>query len=164
MKSASQGEQSGFGATDDERSIEPLHRQLQLIHERYFRDVADACADSQSRCLSLQTELQRGLEKAYQSQQPELLRDAQDDYQQKIQSLYSDPTLPQQYADAYSSYKAALKRLISEADMSDLGFADIWNLGQSLLSVSTTAMNFPPPTSSPAAVVNDPFTPPAGAV
>lgn len=164
MKPANQGEQSGTVAMDEQRSTEPLHRELQLIHERYFRDVADACADSQSRWLNVQTEFQRRLEKAYQSQEPELFRDAQDDYQQKMQSLYSDPTLPQQYADAYSRYKAALKRLISEADMSDLGFTDIRDLGQSLLSVSTTAMNFPPPSSTPSAVVNDPFTPPSGAV
>lgn len=164
MKPVTQGEQSAPLATDERRSTEPLHRELQLIHERYFRDVADACADSQSRSLSVQTEFQRRLEKAYQSQQPELFRDAQDDYQQKMQSLYSEPTLPQQYADAYDRYKAALQRLISQADMSDLGFTDIWNLGQSLLSVSTTAMNFPPPSSAPAAVVNDPFTPPSGAV
>ncbi|MBQ1543707.1 MAG: hypothetical protein IJC66_08165 [Kiritimatiellae bacterium] len=161
MKSAKQGEQEGIVAMDEERSTEPLHRELQLIHERYFRDVADACADAQSRSLSVQTEFQRKLEKAYQSQQPELFRDAQDDYQQKIQSLYSDATLPQQYADAYDKYKASLKRLISETDMSDVGYGDIWNLGQSLLSVSTTAMNFPSPNAAPSAAVNDPFTPPS---
>lgn len=161
MKSANQGEQIGFVATDEERSTEPLHRELQLIHERYFRDISDAYADSQSRYLGVQTEFQRKLETAYQSQEPELFRDAQDDYQQKMQSLYSDPTLPQQNADAYDRYKAALKRLISEADMSDLGFMDIRDLGQSLLSVSMTAMNFPSPSSAPSAAVNDPFTPPS---
>lgn len=163
MKPANEGEQSGFVATDEERSTEPLHRELQLIHERYFRDVADACADSQSRWLGVQTEFQRRLEKAYQSQEPELFREAQDDYQQKMQSFYSDPTLPQQNADAYDRYKAALKRLISEAEMGDLGFMDIRDLGQSLLAVSSTAMNYPSPSATPSAVVNDPFTPPSGA-
>jgi hypothetical protein len=162
MKPANEGEQSASVVADEERSTEPLHRKLQLIHERYFRDVADACADSQSRYLSVQTEFQRSLEQAYQSQEPELFRNAQDDYQQKMQSLYGDPTLPQQNADAYDRYKAALKRLISEADMSDLGFMDIRDLGQSLLSVSTTAMSFPSPSSAPSAIVNDPFTPPSG--
>ncbi|ARS66233.1 hypothetical protein CN204_20190 [Sinorhizobium meliloti] len=163
MNQANQGEPSKSVSTDQETSTEPLHRELQLMHERYFRDVADACADSQSRYLSVQTEFERGLEKAYQSQQPELFRAAQDDYQQKMQSLYSDPTLPQQYADAYDRYKVALKRLISETDMSDLGFMDIRNLGQSLLSVSTTAMNLPPRGATTVAAANNPFTPPGGA-
>jgi len=162
MKQASQGKPDEPVSSDQETSTVPLYRELQLMHERYFRDVADACADSQSWYLGVQTEFERGIEKAYQSQEPELFRAAQDEYQQKMQSLYSDPTLPQQYADAYDRYKAAVKRLISEHDMSDLGFMDMRYLGQSLLTVSATAMNFMPPSSGTAAV-KDPFTPPSGA-
>ncbi|MCA1438355.1 MULTISPECIES: hypothetical protein [unclassified Bradyrhizobium] len=149
--------------TNQDQSNEPLYRQLQLIHERYFRDVADAWADSQSRCRSIQTEFERGVEKAYQSQQPEQFRAAQEEYQQKVQSLYSNPTLPQQYAEAYDRYKAALKQLIAESDINDLGFTDVRNLGQSLLSVSATAMSLVGPTSSSAPAASDPFTPPGGA-
>lgn len=163
MNQASKGKASKSDTADQEKSSEPLHRELQLMHEQYFRDLADACADSQSRYLSVQTEFQRGIEKACQSQQPDDFRAVQDDYQQQMQSLYSDTTLPQQYADAYDRYKAALKRLISETDMNDLGFTDIRNLGQSLLSVSTMAMSFPAPDASTAAAANDPFTPPGGA-
>ena len=162
MKQPSQSNPDEPVSSDQERASVPLYRELQLMHERYFRDVADACADSQSWYLSVQTEFERGIEKAYQSQQPELFRAAQDEYQQKMQSLYSDPTLPQQYADAYDRYKAEVKRLLTEHDMSDLGFMDMRYLGQSLLSVSATAMNFMPP-SSDAAAANDPFTPPSGA-
>jgi hypothetical protein len=149
---------------DQDRSNEPLHRVLQLMHERYFRDVADAWADAQSRSRSVQTEFERGVERAFQRQQPELFRAAQDEYQQKVQSLYSDPILPRQYAEAYDKYKVALQRLIAESDMNELGFTDIRNLGQSLLSVSATAMNLMPQGStSVAAPVNDPFTAPGGA-
>lgn len=143
-------------------SHEPAHRTLQLMHERYFQDVAGAWTDSQSRYLNAQTEFARGAERAYQSQQPENFRAAQDEYQQKMQSLLRDPTLPQQYAEAYDKYKAELKRVIAGCDMNELGFTDIRNLGQSLLCVSTMAMNLAAPSSSTAAV-NDPFTPPSGA-
>lgn len=145
------------------RSTEPLYRELQLIHERYFRDVADACADAQSRSLSIQTEFQRNLEKAYQSQQPELFREVQNEYQQKIQSFYNEEALPQQYVDAYSKYKASLKQLISETDINEFGYSDVWTLGQSLVAVSTAAMNFPQLNATPSAAVNDPFSPPSGA-
>jgi hypothetical protein len=147
--------------TNQDKSNEPLHRQLQLIHEGYFRDVADAWADSQSRHRSVQTEFERGAERAFQSQQPEHFRAAQEEYQQKVQSLYGDPILPRQYAEAYDKYKGALKRLIAESDMNDLGFTEMRNLGQSLLAASATAMNLVAPASSPAPV-NDPFTPPGG--
>ncbi|RXH11366.1 hypothetical protein [Bradyrhizobium guangzhouense] len=149
--------------TNQDKSNEPVYRQLQLIHERYFRDVADAWADSQSQCRNIQTEFERGIERAYQSQQPEQFRVAQDEYQQKVQSLYSNPTLPQQYAEAYDKYKAALKQLIAESDINDLGFTDVRNLGQSLLSVSTTAMNLVGPVSPGAPAASDPFSPPGGA-
>jgi len=150
--------------TSQDGSNEPLQRELQLIHERYFRDVADAWADSQSRCRSVQTEFERGIERAYQSQQPEHFRAAQDEYQRNVQSLFSDPTLPRQYAESYDKYKAALKRLIAESDLNDLGFVDMRNLGQSLLAVSTTAMNLVAPASSTSAPpASDPFTPPSGA-
>lgn len=147
---------------DQERSNEPPHRELQLLHERYFRDVSEAWADCQSRYRGIVTEFDRGVEKAFQSQQAEHYRAAQDEYQQKVQSFFSDPTLPRQYADAYDRYKAELKRLIAECDMNDLGFTDMRNLGQSLLYVSTTAMNLVAPGSG-AVAANDPFTPPNGA-
>lgn len=143
-------------------SNEPVHRGLQLMHERYFQDVAGAWADSQSRHLSVQTEFERGVEKAYQSQQPEDFRAAQDEYQQRMRSLLEDQTLPRQYAEAYDKYKAELKRVMAQSDMNDLGFTEIRNLGQSLLCVSTMAMNLGAPSSS-ATAVNDPFTPPSGA-
>ena len=148
--------------TNEDRSIDPLYRELQLIHERYFRDVADAWADSQSRYRSVQTEYERGVEKAYQSQQPEHFRAAQGEYQNKVQSLYTNPTLPQQYAEAYDKYRAAFKQLIAGGDINDLGFTDMRNLGQSLLSVATTAMNLSTPTAPSAAPADDPFTPPGG--
>lgn len=141
---------------------EPVYRGLQLMHERYFQDVAGAWADSQSRFLSVQTEFERGVERAYQSQQPEDFRATQDEYQQKMQSLARDPILSRQYAEAYDRYKAELKRVIAESDINDLGFTDIRNLGQSLLCVSTMAMSLVAPNSS-ATAVNDPFTPPSGA-
>jgi hypothetical protein len=142
---------------------DPFHRELQLLHERYFRDVNDAWADSQSRYLSVQTEFERGVEKAYQSQQPEHFRAAQDEYQQKVQAVFNDRTLSQQYAEAYDKYKAALKELIARSDINDVSFTDMRNLGQSLLSVSTQAMCLVTPDSPSSAYVSDPFTPPAGA-
>ena len=148
--------------TNQGKSNDPFHRELQLLHERYFRDVNDAWADSQSRYRSVQTEFERGVEKAYQSQQPEHFRAAQDDYQQKVQSLFNNATLPQQYAEAYDKYKAALKQLIAESDINDLGFTDMRNLGQSLLAVSTQAMSLVAPASPSAPAASDPFTPPGG--
>jgi len=142
---------------------DPFHRELQLLHEKYFRDVNDAWADSQSRYGGVQTEFERGVEKAYQSQQPEHFRAAQDEYQQKMQSLFNDPTLPQQYAAAYDNYKAGLKQLIAESDTNDLSFTDMRNLGQSLLAVSTQAMNLVTPASTSARAASDPFTAPGGA-
>jgi hypothetical protein len=155
--------QSAYSQTNEAvntESGEPVYRGLQLMHERYFQDVAGAWADSQSRYLSVQTEFERGVERAYQSQQPEDFRAAQDEYQQKMQSLLRDQMLPRQYAEAYDKYKAELQRVIAGSDMNDLGFTDIRNLGQSLLCVSTMAMNLVGPSSSPTAV-NDPFTPPS---
>ena len=142
-------------------SDEPVSRGLQLMHERYFQDVARAWTDSQSRYLSVQTEFERGVERAYQSQQPEDFRSAQGDYQKKMQSLLSDPVLPRQYSEAYNNYKSELKRVIAEADMDDLGFTERRNLGQSLLCVSTMAMNLMAPGSNKTED-NDPFTPPSG--
>ena len=149
--------------TNQVKSNDPFYRELQLVHERYFRDVNDAWADSQSRYGSIQTGFQRGVEKAYQSQQPEDFRAAQDEYQQNVQSLFNNSTLPQQYAEAYDKYRAALKQLIAGSDINDLGFADMRNLGQSLLSVSTQAMNLVTPASPSAPAASDPFTPPGGA-
>ena len=149
--------------TNEGKLNDPFHRELQLVHERYFRDVNDAWTDSQSRYRSVQTEFERGVEKAYQSQQPEHFRAAQDEYQQKVQSLLNNPTLPQQYAEAYDKYKAALKQLIAGSDMKKLSFTDMRNLGQSLLAVSTQAMNLVTPASASAPAASDPFTPPGGA-
>ncbi len=148
--------------TNQGKSNDPFHRELQLVHERYFRDVNDVWANFQSRCRSAQTEFERGVEKVYQSQPPDF-RAMQAEYQQNVQSLFNDPTLPQQYAEAYEKYKAALKQLIAGSDINDLGFTEMRNLGQSLLCVSTQAMNLVAPASPDAPAASDPFTPPGGA-
>lgn len=163
MNTTRQGNAGKSGAADKKGSSEPLHRQLQLMHEQYFRDVADACADSQSRYQSVQTEFERDLQKAYQSQESELFATIQEDYQEKLQSLYGDQTLPQQYAEAYDKYRKTLQALMAKADLDDMGFLDFRNLGQSLLAVSTTAMNLSQQGSNAAtatATANDPFSPP----
>jgi selenocysteine lyase/cysteine desulfurase len=135
-------------------SGDPPHRQLQLAHEKYFQRLAEVSAQCQSQFQTIQTEYERALEKAFQSQQPEHFQTAQDAYQRDWQAACNNASQAQQYADAYREYKAAIKNFIASTNMDDLNFTDIAHLSQSLFTVSRTAMCSTPVNPTP---INNPF-------
>jgi hypothetical protein len=135
-------------------SGEPSHKQLQLAHERYFQDISQAWAETQSRIQSVQTDYERALAKACQSQQPSEFQTVQDEYQRAFQAVCNDANPAQSYAEAYRKYKAALQSAIASADLDELHFTDMARLSQSLYAVSQMAMCLMP--CDPAAA-NNPF-------
>ena len=135
-------------------STEPHHKQIQIAHEQYFQDIAQAWNAMQSRFQSIQTDYERALEKACQSQQSADFTAAQDEYQRACQAACNDTSTAEGYAAAYRKYKTAIKDAMAASNVDELSGGDINRLSQSLYAVSQTAMCLMPGVQAP---LNNPF-------
>lgn len=140
---------------NDSPASEPHYKLLQNAHDKYFREIADAGGRVQTRLQTIQKEFERSAERAVLNQEPEGFRTAQDQYQREMEAAANDTSAFDGYADAYRSYKEAIRDMFASADLDDMTFTDMAYLSQSLYAVAQTAANLS--CSAPSAANNNPF-------
>lgn len=140
--------------TESSMAHEPPHKRIQLAHEQYYQDIADAWNGFQSRFQSMQSEFARAYEKACTSQQSSDFTTARDDYQNAWQNACQEAVTTKDYVEAYRKYINAIKSALAEADLDQLSFGDVNRLGQSLITISQTAMCLP---AGAQPALNNPF-------
>lgn len=122
----------------------PTYEQILAAHTNYFQDIAQAANSMCQRCQAAQTEYERAMEKAYQTQDPNLASSAQAECWRAMQAASSDTGHVQQYSEAYRTYKLNIQKAIAGADVDDLNFTDLAHISQSLYTVMWTALSLTP--------------------
>jgi hypothetical protein len=141
---------------------EPAHRQVQNAQDHYFQEVSAAQNATLQRFQSLQTDLERSLERAWLAQDPNAWQTAQGDYQRALQAVCTDTQPVESLNDAFRNYKTAVTKALADANPDDLNFTDLAHLSQSLATVGQFAWMFSQcaPRPGPAnGASNGPFQP-----
>lgn len=121
-------------------NAEPAHHQIQTAHTQYLNDIGAAWNENMLQFQKIQTEFERALERAWQTQDPNAFQQAWADAQQASQDACADPVAAKRAEEALRNYKAALQKAIAGADIDDLNLTDLAHLTQSLAMVSQMAM------------------------
>jgi beta-galactosidase/beta-glucuronidase len=121
------------------------HKPFQAAHDEFFQKIATIWEDAQHRSLDAQFELQRGLQQAWQSQDPKDFQDTHEKYQRVLEEAANDATALQRYADAYEEYKSAVAKALAKGTPGDLDPLTLSAIAQSLALVAQVAGQVPRP-------------------
>jgi superfamily II RNA helicase len=121
------------------------HKPFQAAHDEYFQNLATIWEDTQRRSLDAQFELQRGLQQAWQSQDPKDFQDAYEKYQRVLEEAANDATPLQRHADAYEEYKSAVAKAMAKGNPENLDPLTLSAIAQSLALVAQVAGQVPQP-------------------